>query len=68
MAGEINGRGQLYRQQLSPITMTNSSPHCRVIIIGAGFSRLGIAIQLLPLHAFSAFEIYDKANSIGRTW
>lgn len=47
--------------------MTNMA-HCPVIIIGAGISGLGIAIQLLRLQSFSAFEIYEKADSVGGTW
>jgi len=64
----MGGGGQPRRQQLSSITMANSSAHCPVIIIGAGFSGLGMAIQLMRFQAFSAFEIYDKADSVGGTW
>jgi cation diffusion facilitator CzcD-associated flavoprotein CzcO len=45
-----------------------SMAHSPVIIIGAGISGLGTAIQLLRLQSFSSFEIYEKADSVGGTW
>lgn len=43
-------------------------PHVPVIIIGAGFSGLGTAIQLSRLQSFTAYELYEKADFLGGTW
>jgi len=43
-------------------------PHCPLIIIGAGLSGLGTAIQLKRLQSFTSYEIYEKADSLGGTW
>ena len=43
-------------------------PHVPLIIIGAGLSGLGTAIQLSRLQSFTAYELYEKADSLGGTW
>ena len=43
-------------------------PDTPLIIIGAGLSGLGTAIQLHRLQSFSTYEIYEKAASLGGTW
>jgi cation diffusion facilitator CzcD-associated flavoprotein CzcO len=43
-------------------------PHCPLIIIGAGLSGIGTAIQLKRLQSFTSYEIYEKADSLGGTW
>ena len=43
-------------------------PHIPLIIIGAGFSGLGAAIQLSRLQSFTAYEHYEKADFVGGTW
>ncbi|HEV7555367.1 MAG TPA: FAD-dependent oxidoreductase, partial [Kofleriaceae bacterium] len=39
----------------------------RVIIIGGGFSGLGVAIQLLE-KGITDFAILEKAKQLGGTW
>jgi cation diffusion facilitator CzcD-associated flavoprotein CzcO len=39
----------------------------RVVIVGAGFAGVGLAIQLEQA-GFSDFAIFDRADSIGGTW
>ncbi|KAB8218970.1 hypothetical protein BDV33DRAFT_192284 [Aspergillus novoparasiticus] len=39
-----------------------------VIIIGAGISGLGMAIQLKRLLGHDSFTIYEKSDNIGGTW
>jgi len=43
-------------------------PHVPLIIIGAGLSGLGTAIQLSRLQSFTDYELYEKAESLGGTW
>ena len=43
-------------------------PDTPLIIIGAGLSGLGTAIQLHRLQSFTTYEIYEKAASLGGTW
>lgn len=46
---------------------TLSSPLIDVVIIGAGFGGLGMAIQLKKA-GIESFIILEKAGSIGGTW
>lgn len=39
-----------------------------VLIIGAGLSGLGFAIQLQKKYGGRSFEIIEKADSVGGTW
>ncbi|KAL2825312.1 hypothetical protein BDW59DRAFT_146400 [Aspergillus cavernicola] len=39
-----------------------------VLVIGAGFSGVGFAIQLQQKYPRATFEIYDKAEALGGTW
>jgi cation diffusion facilitator CzcD-associated flavoprotein CzcO len=43
-------------------------PDTPLIIIGAGLSGLGTAIQLRRLQSFITYEVYEKAASLGGTW
>jgi cation diffusion facilitator CzcD-associated flavoprotein CzcO len=46
---------------------TASSERPRIAIIGAGFSGLGLAIQLGKA-GFRNFTIFEKADRVGGTW
>jgi cation diffusion facilitator CzcD-associated flavoprotein CzcO len=39
-----------------------------VLIIGAGMSGLGFAVQLLRRYGTQNFEIIEKASQLGGTW
>jgi cation diffusion facilitator CzcD-associated flavoprotein CzcO len=39
-----------------------------IIIIGAGMSGLGLAVQLVRRYGHRNFELIEKANHIGGTW
>lgn len=39
-----------------------------VLIIGAGMSGLGLAVQLVRKYGTHNFEIIEKTNNIGGTW
>lgn len=39
-----------------------------IIIIGAGMSGLGLAVQLVRQYGHRDFELIEKANHIGGTW
>lgn len=39
-----------------------------VLIIGAGMSGLGFAIQLIRQYKTRNFELIEKTNDIGGTW
>jgi len=43
-------------------------PHTPLIILGAGFSGIGTAIQAERLVSVSSYEIYEKSSSLGATW
>lgn len=48
--------------------MENTAKHCfEVIVIGAGFSGIGMGIKLLQA-GFSDFLIVDDADEVGGTW
>lgn len=38
-----------------------------IIIVGAGFAGIGMAVELLN-HGISSFEIFEKAGELGGTW
>ncbi len=42
-------------------------PNARIIILGAGFSGMGMAIRLRQ-EGFDNFTIYEKADEVGGTW
>ncbi|KAK2749249.1 hypothetical protein FQN57_006865 [Myotisia sp. PD_48] len=39
-----------------------------VLIIGAGMSGIGLAIQLKKKYPHASYEIYEKANNLSGTW
>jgi cation diffusion facilitator CzcD-associated flavoprotein CzcO len=39
-----------------------------VLIIGAGMSGIGLAIQLKKKYRTASFEITEKSDNIGGTW
>ncbi|KAF4502424.1 monooxygenase [Fusarium agapanthi] len=39
-----------------------------VLIIGAGMSGIGFAIQLQKKYKYASFEIYEKGTEVGGTW
>ncbi|KAJ5901101.1 hypothetical protein N7504_007094 [Penicillium tannophilum] len=39
-----------------------------ILIIGAGFSGIGFAVQLQKLYPQATYEILEKADNIGGTW
>lgn len=39
-----------------------------ILIIGAGFSGVGFAVQLRKLYPQATYEILEKADNIGGTW
>lgn len=39
-----------------------------VLIIGAGMSGIGFAIQLQKDFPQASYEIFEKSNSLGGTW
>jgi len=39
-----------------------------VLIIGAGMSGLGIAVQLIRQFGLRNFELIEKSNDVGGTW
>ena len=39
-----------------------------VLIIGAGMSGIGLAIQLQKKYPHASFEIIEKSDSLGGTW
>lgn len=39
-----------------------------IIIIGAGFSGIGFAVQLQKEFPQASYEILEKADNIGGTW
>lgn len=39
-----------------------------VLIIGAGMSGLGLAVQLVRKYGHRNFEIFEKAEHLGGTW
>ncbi|EME49361.1 hypothetical protein DOTSEDRAFT_49642 [Dothistroma septosporum NZE10] len=43
-------------------------PNADVLIIGAGMSGLGLAIQMLRKYNLRTFEIYEKTHDVGGTW
>ena len=49
-------------------SMTTTLPHTPLIILGAGFSGIGAAIQAERLLSLTDYEIYDKSPSLGGTW
>jgi cation diffusion facilitator CzcD-associated flavoprotein CzcO len=52
--------------QAEPITAAREPVHTRAIIIGTGFSGLGMAIRLQQLGV--DFVVLEKADDIGGTW
>ena len=44
------------------------SPHTDVLIIGAGMSGMGLAIQLIRRFNHRPFEIVEKVGDVGGTW
>jgi len=38
------------------------------VLIGAGMSGLGLAIQLIRKFGVNSFEIIEKSNDVGGTW
>ena len=39
-----------------------------VIVIGAGMSGLGVAVQLIRQYGLRDFEIIEKSDNLGGTW
>lgn len=39
-----------------------------VLVIGAGMSGIGLAIQLQKSFPEASYEIHEKADSLGGTW
>ena len=39
-----------------------------VLIIGAGMSGLGLAVQLIRKFGVRDFELVEKSNDVGGTW
>lgn len=39
-----------------------------VLIIGAGMSGLGTAVQLVRQHGTRKFELIEKSDNVGGTW
>lgn len=39
-----------------------------VLIIGAGMSGLGLAVQLVRNYGHRNFELIEKSNDVGGTW
>lgn len=39
-----------------------------VLIIGAGMSGLGLAVQLIRTYNLRTFEIVEKSEDVGGTW
>lgn len=39
-----------------------------MLIIGAGMSGMGLAIQMIRKYTLRTFEIYEKAGDVGGTW
>lgn len=39
-----------------------------VLIIGAGMSGLGLAVQLIRMYNLRSFEIVEKSGDVGGTW
>jgi cation diffusion facilitator CzcD-associated flavoprotein CzcO len=38
------------------------------VLIGAGMSGLGLAVQLIRKFGVNSFEIIEKSNDVGGTW
>ena len=53
---------------LPTTSLMTDLPDAPLIIIGAGLSGIGTAIQLHRLQSFTTYEIYEKAASLGGTW
>jgi cation diffusion facilitator CzcD-associated flavoprotein CzcO len=45
-----------------------ATPDTNILIIGAGMSGLGLAVQLIRKHNFRDFCIVEKGNDVGGTW
>lgn len=39
-----------------------------VLVIGAGMSGIGLAIQLIRQYKTRSFELIDKSESVAGTW
>lgn len=39
-----------------------------IIIIGAGMSGLGLAVQIVRKYGIRNFHIIEKSNDVGGTW
>jgi cation diffusion facilitator CzcD-associated flavoprotein CzcO len=53
--------------EFAPTKWADYTPHLRVAIVGAGFSGLGLAIQL-KRHGINDFVVIERASDIGGTW
>lgn len=51
----------------SPANM-NMAYDTEVIVIGAGMSGLGVAVQLIRQYGLRDFEIIEKSDNLGGTW
>ncbi|KAJ8117989.1 hypothetical protein OPT61_g927 [Boeremia exigua] len=47
---------------------TNMSFDTEVLIIGAGMSGLGLAVQIIRKYGVHNFELIEKSNDVGGTW
>lgn len=43
-------------------------PDTDVLIIGAGMSGMGLAIQMIRKFNLRTFEVYEKVGNVGGTW
>ena len=44
------------------------SPDVDVLIIGAGMSGLGLAVQLIKKYPSARYELIEKTDDVGGTW